>query len=76
MLKAGLEVLHGVGLIQSLEESLPVSFTFVRLFVDSTDDDGVSGMFQGTAFIEILKTGRMVQLAFLYAHSLSKSSES
>ena len=25
----------------------------------------VSGMFEGTAFIEILKTGRMVELAFL-----------
>ena len=33
--------------------------------VQAADSYAVSGMFQGAAFIEILKTGRMVELAFL-----------
>jgi len=59
------EVLHGVGLTPSRDESLLVSLAKIRVHKFSTNGHVVSGMFQGTAFIEILKTGRMVELAFL-----------
>lgn len=58
-------VLHGVGLTQSRDESLLVSVLRIHVHKISTNACVVSGMFQGTAFIEILKTGRMVELAFL-----------